>query len=246
MISRYSVLNFFIQQKSTMRPSKIWYLASTSSLLFVIISNIDLVLGFYIKPIYIFFLYWFYYRSIKKHNIPLIIFQLSALISEVYFLKDLDAFFSEVMIFYIIATAMMFFTFIPILKMKSQEIKNEMLIEPILGVVFCTYIIIHLLTVFYESVPNKPLFIFSGVLLWIFTIVCTLIPLRNRHPYNFDLYIIAAALLIECILGFMHHYSIDNSLLLTTLNIAICVHKAAVTSYFVKIIKIQSDNSYYY
>ncbi len=229
-----------------MTPSKIWYLALTSSLLFVILSNVNLEWGFFVKPIYILLFYLFYYHSTRKHSLVLIVFQLSAFIAEVYFLIDLNTYFNQVMVFYIIATAMMLFTFIPILKMKSQEVKKDMLIEPIFGVVSCTYIIIHLITVFYESVPNKPLFIFSGVLLWVFTIVCTLIPLRNRHPYNIDLYIIAAALLIECILGFMHHYSIDNSLLLTILNIAICVHKAAVTSYFVKIIKVQTDKSHYY
>lgn len=229
-----------------MNPTKIWYLALTSCLLFVIISNVNLQWGFFVKPFYILFFYLFYYQSTRSHNLVLILFQLSAFIAEVYFLMDLNIYFNEVMVFYILATAMMLFTFIPILKMKSQDVKKEMLMEPILGGIFSTYIIIHLITVFYESVPNKSLFVVSGALLWFFTMICTLIPLRNRHPYNIDLYIIASALLVECILGFLYYYSLHNSLMLTTLNIAICVHKAAVTSYFVKIIKVRTDKHQYY
>lgn len=173
------------------------------------------------------------------------VFQLSALIAEIYLLTDLNKYFDHVIYFYFIATAMMLLTFVPVLKVKPQKIKSNALIEPILGVIFCTYLIVHLIAVFYHYVPNKPLFLLAAVLLWIFTLICTLIPLRNRHPYNIHLYIIAAALLVECILGFLYYYSIHLSLLLTTLNVAICVHKAAVSSYFVKIIQVRSDEREY-
>ena len=229
-----------------MGPTKYWYLALASSLLFIIVSNVDLFLGFYIKPVYVLFFYLYYYASTKKHNLVFLIFQVSALIAEIYFLKDLNAHFNEVIFYFIIATAMMLITFVPVLKIKPQEMKNNILIEPILGVIFCTYLIGHLILVFYHYVPNKVLFIIGASLLWVFTIICTVIPLRNRHPYNIHLYIIAASLLVECILGFLYYYSIHISLMLATLNVAICVHKTAVSSYFVKIIKVRSDERDYY
>ncbi|PHR95931.1 MAG: hypothetical protein COA80_09655 [Leeuwenhoekiella sp.] len=228
-----------------MNSSRYWYLALASCILYVIVSNLDIVWGFFLKPVYALFFYLYYYSSTKKHNLVFLVFQLSALIAEIYLLTDLNKYFDHVIYFYFIATAMMLLTFVPVLKIKPQEIKNSMLIEPILGVIFCTYVIVHLITVFYYNVPNKPLFLAGAILLWVFTLICTLIPLRNRHPYNIHLYIIAAALLVECILGFLYYYSIHISLMLTTLNVAICVHKTAVSSYFVKIIQVRSDERHY-
>ncbi|PHQ28993.1 hypothetical protein [Leeuwenhoekiella nanhaiensis] len=179
-----------------MNSSRYWYLALASCILYVIVSNLDIVWGFFLKPVYASFFYLYYYSSTKKHNLVFLVFQLSALIAEIYLLTDLNKYFDHVIYFYFIATAMMLLTFVPVLKIKPQEIKNSMLIEPILGVIFCTYVIVHLITVFYYNVPNKPLFLAGAILLWIFTLICTLIPLRNRHPYNIHLYIIAAALLV--------------------------------------------------
>ena len=229
-----------------MTASKYWYLAISSCFLYVIISNFDIGWGFVVKPVYATLFYLYYYKSIGRHNIILLVFQLSALISEVCLLSELNVYFDEVIYFFMIATAMMLMAFMPILKVKPQVIKREMLAEPILGIVFCTYVIAHLLFMFYENVPNKPLFILSGILLWIFTMICTLIPLRNRHPSNIHLYIIAASLLIEATLGFIYYYSLEMNLILSALNIAICVHKASVTSYFIQIHKIKTDSKTYY
>ena len=229
-----------------MNPKKYWYLALVSCLLFIIISNIDVFWGFILKPVYILFFYLYYYASTKKHNFIFLIFQISALIAEIYFLTDLNYYFNEVIYFFIIATAMMLISFMPVLKIKPQEVKSHILIEPILGIIFCTYLIGHLVLVFYHSVPNKFLFLLASFLLWVFILICTFIPLRNRHPNNVSLYIIATSLLVECILGFLFYYSIPMSLLLTTLNIAICVHKSAISFYFVKIIEMRSDKRDYY
>ncbi|MGO4910968.1 hypothetical protein [Leeuwenhoekiella sp. W20_SRS_FM14] len=228
-----------------MKPIKYWYLAIVSCLCYILVSELKIEWGFYLKPVYFIFFYAYYYSSTKKHNITLIVFHLSSLIAEIFFLLDLNLFFDEVLYFYMIAVFAMFLFFAPILKIRSQKITKEMLLEPVLGVLFAAYLIIHLLAVFYESVPNKSLFLIGGILLFIFTAVCSLIPLRHRSPHNYKTYIIAAALLIECITGFIHYYSLSIPIILSLLNIAICFHKAAATSYFVDVHNALNDQKDY-
>ena len=51
------------------------------------------------------------------------------------------------------------YTFLPILKLKSRKITKEMIVEPGIGIIFCVYTVIYLMTMYYELVPNKFLFI---------------------------------------------------------------------------------------
>lgn len=228
-----------------MKPTRFWYLALLSCLLYLIISEIDMEWGFYIKPLYGMFFYLFYYYAVKKHSIVLLIFQITSIIAEVFFVLDLNMYFDEVLYFYFIATSMMLFLFVPILKIKSREVTREMTLEPLLGVLFCAYLIGHMLTLFYDSVPNKLLLIIGAVFLFAFTAVCSLIPLRSGHPSNIKAYIIAGTLVIECVTGFIYYYMLEIPIMFSVLTISICFHKAAVTSYFVDVTKILKDHEEY-
>ena len=135
----------------------------------------------------------------------------------------------------------MLYTFLPILKLKSRKITKEMLVEPGIGLIFCVYTVIYLMTMYYELVPNKFLFISGAILLLFFTMVCFLIPLRNRHPSNVYLYLIGGGLLVEAVLAFVYTYSLSIPIIAVGTKIAICVHKTCVTLYFVSIDEVYSD-----
>ena len=100
------------------------------------------------------------------------------------------------------------------------------------------------MSMYYNSVPNKFLFVFGAIFLLIFTLICFLIPLRNSHPSNVYLYLIGGGLLLEAILAFVYTYSMPITIIATGVKIAICVHKTCVVIYYVRIEKIRTDIGY--
>ncbi|MEC8885263.1 MAG: hypothetical protein VYD98_11440, partial [Bacteroidota bacterium] len=125
-----------------------------------------------------------------------------------------------------------------------RKITKAMLVEPSIGILFCIYTVVYLMTMYYNLIPNKFLFVAGAILLLFYTIVCFLIPLRNRHPSNVYLYLIGGGLLIESILAFVYTYSMPILVIAVGAKIAICVHKACVTLYFVSIDHVRTDMSY--
>lgn len=226
------------------RPSQILYLGVFSCVLFILISSINHSFGYYIQPFFYLTFYWFYYKALNKHNLVFAVFLFSAYLGEIFLLTDVDKYFDIVLVTFLIAVTAMLYTFIPILKIRPRKITKEMVLQPIIGVVFCVYTVMYLMSMYYNTVPNKFLFVFGGIFLLIFTLVCFLIPLRNRYPSNVYLYLIGGGLLIESILSFVYTYSMPMPIIATGVKIAICVHKTFVAIYFVKKEKIRTDVDY--
>ena len=225
-------------------PSKILYIGIFCCVLFVLISSINETFGQYIQPFFYLTFYWFYYKALKKHNFVFAIFLVSAYVGELFLLIDVHKYFNIVLITFFIAAAAMLYTFIPILKIRPRKITKEMVLQPVIGVIFCIYTVIYLMSMYYSMMPNKFLFVCGAIFLLFFTMICFLIPLRNSHPSNVYLYIIGGGLLIESILAFVYTYSMPTPVIATGVNIAICVHKTCVAIYYVRVEKIRTDVSY--
>lgn len=225
------------------KPSQVLLTGMLCCLLFIVGTSYGLGLGSYIQPFFYLFFYFYYYTALKRHNIVFAIFLLTAYIGEVFLIIDVHKYFVEIIVMFILAASAMLYTFLPILKLKSRKITKEMIVEPGIGLIFCVYTVIYLMTMYYELVPNKFLFISGSILLLFFTMVCFLIPLRNRHPSNVYLYLIGGGLLVEAILAFVYTYSLSIPIIAVGTKIAICVHKTCVTLYFVSIDEVCSDES---
>lgn len=229
---------------NSVSPLRILYLGVFCCILFILTSSINHNFGYYIQPFFYLIFYWFYYKSINKHNIIFAVFLASAYLGEVYLLKDVNNHFNIIIITFFIAAASMLYTFIPILRIRPRTITKEMVLQPIIGVLFCIYTVVYLMVMYYDVVPNKFLFVCGAIFLLIFTVICFLIPLKNRHPGNVYLYLIGGCLLIESILAFVYTYSMPIPIISTGMKIAVCVHKISVAIYFVKIEKIRTDVGY--
>lgn len=212
--------------------------------LFILLSSVTSKVGYYIQPLFYIGFYLYYFLSLQRHNYVFAIFLISAYIGEAFLITDVHRYFVEIVSMFIIAAAALLYTFWPILKLKPRKISKAMLVEPGIGTLFCIYTIIYLMTMYYDLIPNKFLFVSGTILLLVFTIVCFLIPLRNRHPSNMYLYLIGGGLLIEAILAFVFTYSISIPIIAIGAKIAICVHKACVTLYCVSIDHVRTDMSY--
>jgi len=225
------------------KPSLVLITGMFCCLLFILGSSLIIDLGYFFQPFFYLFFYFYYYTALKRHNIVFALFLITAYIGEVFLIIDVHKYFVEIIVMFILAAAAMLYTFLPILKLKSRKISKEMLVEPGIGLIFCVYTVIYLMTMYYELVPNKFLFISGAILLLFFTMVCFLIPLRNRHPSNVYLYLIGGGLLVEAILAFVYTYSLSIPIIAVGTKIAICVHKTCVTLYFVSIDDVYSDES---
>ncbi|MFD2828455.1 hypothetical protein ACFSYG_18395 [Leeuwenhoekiella polynyae] len=225
-------------------PSQILYLGIFCCIVFIFTSSINQTLGYILQPSFYLIYYWFYCKSLKKHNLVLAAFLASAYVGEVCLLTDVHKYFTIILVTFFIAAAAMLYTFIPILRIRPRKITKEMVLQPIIEVIFCTYTVIYLMSMYYNSVPNKFLFVFGAIFLLIFTLICFLIPLRNSHPSNVYLYLIGGGLLLEAILAFVYTYSMPITIIATGVKIAICVHKTCVVIYYVRIEKIRTDIGY--
>ena len=212
--------------------------------LFILLSSVTSKVGYYIQPLFYIGFYLYYFLSLQRHNYVFAIFLISAYIGEAFLITDVHRYFVLVISMFVIAAAAMLYTFIPMLRLKPRKITKEMLVEPSIGILFCIYTVVYLMTMYYNLIPNKFLFVAGAILLLFYTIVCFLIPLRNRHPSNVYLYLIGGGLLIESILSFVYTYSMPIPVIAVGTKIAICVHKACVTLYFVSIEHVQTDMSY--
>ena len=226
------------------RPLRILYLGIFCCIVFILASSLNQTLGYIVQPVFYLIYYWFYFRSLKRHSFILAIFLASSYVGEVFLLTDVHKYFTIILVSFFIAVSAMLYTFLPILRLRPQKITKEMLLQPIIGVIFCTYTIIYLMSMYYNSVPNKFLFVFGAIFLLLFTLICFLIPLRNSHPGNVYLYLIGGCLLIEAILAFVYTYSMPIPIIATGVKIAICVHNTCVAIYFVRIEKIRTDVDY--
>ena len=231
--------------KLKIKPVNYWYLAISFCLLYIVISGFDIELGSLVKILYSISFYLFYYFATKKHNLFLIIIFVTFVSGEILVMIDLNLYFKEIVFLFMIGVLAMLVAFSRILKIKPQIITKEMVLEPVFGVLFCGYAIAHLVIVFYDSVPEKLLFVLAGILLFSTTLICTLIPLRYRNSYNVTLYIIAGSLVIESASAFIYYYSLRTSIILTLFNMSICLHKATVTSYLVSLSKLLKDKELY-
>ena len=212
--------------------------------LFILLSSVTSKVGYYIQPLFYIGFYLYYFLSLQRHNYVFAIFLISAYIGEAFLITDVHRYFVLVISMFVIAAAAMLYTFIPMLRLKPRKITKEMLVEPSIGILFCIYTVVYLMTMYYNLIPNKFLFVAGAILLLFYTIVCFLIPLRNRHPSNVYLYLIGGGLLIESILSFVYTYSMPIPVIAVGTKIAICVHKACVTLYFVSIDHVRTDMSY--
>ena len=212
--------------------------------LFILLSSVTSKVGYYIQPLFYIGFYLYYFLSLQRHNYVFAIFLISAYIGEAFLITDVHRYFVLVISMFVIAAAAMLYTFIPMLRLKPRKITKEMLVEPSIGILFCIYTVVYLMTMYYNLIPNKFLFVAGAILLLFYTIVCFLIPLRNRHPSNVYLYLIGGGLLIESILSFVYTYSMPIPVIAVGTKIAICVHKACVTLYFVSIEHVRTDMSY--
>ena len=212
----------------------------------LILLGCDLSFSIYLRPICVVLIYSYYVVSVKKHNFFLLFYLTCELINEMFFLIDFTRYFTLVMLCYSLATFSMLHHLWPLYTKANFKTELNELLRPLLGLIAVMYIFWELTFMVFDNLPNNLVFFpaLLALLSWLF--FCTLIPVKNKHPDNFALYIMGGAMGVMAPSMFIYEFLWSKAVVLYFSLFSMIILKIFLVTYLIKLQNILKSREEYF
>ena len=176
-------------------------------LLVVSIIFLDSIQTLVLFPLYVFSLFFYYYRKTGEFNTLFLVYLVFSMLGEIGFVLDFSQYMNYVFFSTMIAQMSIIIMLKPMFKkIRTKDFSKHNLAEFVIGFIGINYIIGYVFYSIFPLIPDLTLFvpaIFSFIVL---AGICIAIPFFNKHPKSILLWGVGGGLIAEVCSAFIYEY----------------------------------------
>lgn len=212
----------------------------------IILVSLEIDNSIILRPLCALLIYAFYYFNSHRHNLYFIIYLSCELINETFFLINFERYFSLVLGGYVLATFTMIYHLWPVFKKVGFTLDRDALFKTILGLTGILYAFWELTLLVFDNLPDNVIFFpaLAALISWIF--FCSIIPIRNRHPDNFLLYLMGGSMAVMAPTMFIYTFLWSYVPVLILCLLSMMLLKICMVWYLIKLDDILNSKESYF